>query len=112
MVILGPPKLWPVVHVSGCVSSKQEIRTDDDGSALGAEGGRDGLCEDVNTLEHALPGVVAEDDVLGGEAPLLDSSVLDEPCGAGKSSAGSERVHFSCFGWMSKWEMNWREEIP
>lgn len=72
-----------------------EALADDDGSALGAEGGRDGLCEDVNTLEHALPGVVAEDDVLGGEAPLLDSSVLDEPCGAGKSSAGSERVHFS-----------------
>lgn len=79
------------------MSSRQEVRTDDDGPALGAEGGSDGLCEDVNTLEHALPGVVAEDDVLGGEAPLLDSSVLDEPCGARESSAGAEGVHFFLF---------------
>lgn len=98
LVILGPPKLWPVVESATATLSRQTTRTDDDGPALGTEGGRDGLCEDVYTLEHALPGVVAEDDVLGGESPLLDSSILDEPCGAGKSSARSERIHFSCFG--------------
>lgn len=33
---------------------------------------------------------------------------------AGRGRAARERrgFIFSCFGWMSKWEMDWREEIP
>jgi hypothetical protein len=66
--------------------------TDDDGSSLGTESSRDSLGEDVDSLEHALSGIIAEDDVLGSVASLGDRGRLKESSGSRESCTGSSEV--------------------
>ena len=66
--------------------------TNDNGSSLGTQGGRDSLGEDVDTLEHALSGVVAKDDILGSVTSSGDRGGLEQPSGSGQSSTRSSEV--------------------
>jgi hypothetical protein len=92
LVIFGPPKLWPGVSAELFWISSRSPLTDDDGSSLGAESSRDSLGKNVNTLEHALPGIVSKHDILGGVASLGDGGRLEESGRSGESTAGSSEV--------------------
>lgn len=72
-------------------SIQLSTRTDDDGAALGAESSLDGLGEGVDTLQHALAGVVAEDDILGTKVAAGGGLRVEQARGTGERGARASK---------------------
>lgn len=96
LVIFGPPKLWPKTKsVSNRIYEDRAnvSPTDNDRSAFWTKSRRDGLGENVDTSEHALPGIVAKDDILGVSSLRDGRDGLGQSGGSGKGGTGSSNVH-------------------
>lgn len=110
LVILGPPNDWPascqrqtpfptipgwrkkwLATDPSCAPSLQQIPTDDNSAALGAESGLDSLGEGVNTLQHALAGVVAKDNILGTKVAASGGLRVEQARGTGERSARASK---------------------